>query len=107
MKPSELTAEDIAVFSRRIMEKVEFRSLPEEEKTECSMALSAAKAFAAGYAGLDMETVAFEDVTYAICVVAAEMLENRQMVAQYTGQNPTALQILDLHSTNLLPSVEA
>ena len=68
-------------------------------------ALSAARSYCAAYAGIDLDTVAFEDVAYAVCVAAAEMLDNRQMTAQYTGRNPTVMQILDMHSTNLLPSV--
>ena len=40
-----------------------------------------------------------------VLVIATEMLDNRQMTAQYTGQNPTAMQILNMHSTNLLPTV--
>lgn len=41
---------------------------------------------------------------YAILTIAAEMYDNRQMTQQYTGKNPTVMQILDMHSTNLLPS---
>ena len=39
-------------------------------------------------------------------VLAAEMIDNHQITTQYTGKNPVAMQIMDLHSTNLLPSVE-
>lgn len=39
-------------------------------------------------------------------VMAAEMLDNHQISAQYTGKNPLVYQILDMHSTNLLPSAE-
>ena len=45
-----------------------------------------------------------EDLAYAVKVMAAEMIDNRQITAQYTGKNPMVMQILDLHSTNLLPS---
>ena len=48
----------------------------------------------------------YPDITYAIKVMAAEMLDNHQISAQYTGKNPLVYQILDMHSTNLLPSVE-
>lgn len=34
------------------------------------------------------------------------MIDNRQVTMQYTGRNPTVMQILDMHSVNLLPSVE-
>ena len=45
-----------------------------------------------------------EDLAYAVKVMAAEMIDNRQITAQYTGKNPMVMQILDLHSANLLPS---
>ena len=47
-----------------------------------------------------------EDLAYAVKVLAAEMIDNHQITTQYTGKNPVAMQIMDLHSTNLLPSVE-
>lgn len=106
MKPRELTVQDVALFSRLIVEKADYEGLSEEEKQNCTLALAAAKAFAAGYAGLDMDTVDLDDVAYAALVIAAEMVDNHQMTAQYTGRNPTAMQILDMHSTNLLPKVE-
>ena len=56
------------------------------------------------YTGLDMEKTELEDLAYAVKVMAAEMIDNRQITAQYTGKNPMVMQILDLHSTNLLPS---
>ena len=51
-----------------------------------------------------MEKTELEDLAYAVKVMAAEMIDNRQITAQYTGKNPMVMQILDLHSTNLLPS---
>ena len=53
-----------------------------------------------------MEKTELEDLAYAVKVMAAEMIDNRQITAQYTGKNPMVMQILDLHSTNLLPSEE-
>ena len=47
-----------------------------------------------------------DELGYAIKTVAAEMIDNRQVTMQYTGRNPTVMQILDMHSVNLLPSVE-
>lgn len=74
------------------------------EQSECEGALSAAKAAAGAYTGLDMEKTELEDLAYAVKVMAAEMIDNRQITAQYTGKNPMVMQILDLHSANLLPS---
>ena len=67
---------------------------------------AAAKAAAAAYTGLDIEATEQEDLAYAVKVLAAEMIDNHQITTQYTGKNPVAMQIMDLHSTNLLPSVE-
>lgn len=104
MKPCDLTAADIALFSRKVFDAAEYEALSALEKQECADALTAAKAAAAAYTGLDIEASTQEDLTYAVKVLAAEMIDNHQITAQYTGKNPVAMQILDLHSTNLLPS---
>ena len=78
------------------------------------MALHCAADFVRSYTGLELSYNDLEqtgapylsDVCYAIKVLAAEMIDNHQVTAQYTGKNPLVYQILDLHSTNLLPSVE-
>ena len=105
MKPCELTPQDVAAFARLIVEQADYDGLSAAEKQTCTVALAAAKSFAAGYAGLDIENTELEDVAYAVLTIAAEMVDNHQMTAQYTGQTPTAMQILDMHSTNLLPGV--
>ncbi len=53
-----------------------------------------------------MATTEQEDLAYAVKVLAAEMIDSHQITAQYTGKNPVAMQIMDMHSSNLLPSVE-
>lgn len=106
MKVRELTASDIALFSRLIMDSSEFDTLTDLEKRECESALAAAKAVVEGYTGLDMATTEQEDLAYAVKVLAAEMIDNHQITAQYSGKNPVAMQIMDMHSSNLLPSVE-
>ena len=106
MNVRELTASDIALFSRLIMDSSEFDTLTDLERRECESALTAAKAVVEGYTGLDMATTEQEDLAYAVKVLAAEMIDNHQITAQYTGKNPVAMQIMDMHSSNLLPSVE-
>lgn len=107
MAPSELKPVDIAFFARKITESSEFEGLSDLEQMECEDALAAARAAACAYTGLDTPGMDdYPDITYAIKVMAAEMLDNHQISAQYTGKNPLVYQILDMHSTNLLPSVE-
>lgn len=107
MTPFELKPVDIAFFARKVTEYSEYEGLSDLEKMECEDALEAARAAACAYTGIDMsEMAAYPDITYAIKVMAAEMIDNHQVTAQYTGKNPLVYQILDLHSTNLLPSVE-
>ena len=106
MKVRELTASDIALFSRLIMDSSEFDTLTDLERRECESALAAAKAVVEGYTGLDMATTEQEDLAYAVKVLAAELIDSHQITAQYTGKNPVAMQIMDMHSSNLLPSVE-
>ena len=106
MMPCDLIGVDIALFARKATDLAEYNALDPEEKRECEDALAAAKAVVGSYTGLDIEKTEHEDLTYAVKVLAAEMIDNRQITTQYTGKNPVAMQIMDLHSTNLLPSVE-
>lgn len=107
MKPCEVTPALAARFARLVDSDAEYEALTEAEKREIALHLSAARGFVGGYAGLDMETCPFEDVTAALLMVFAEMTDNRQVTQQYTGRNPTVMAILDLHSTNLLPGGSA
>lgn len=94
----------MAAFARLIVEKAEYDELS-DARSRLRYGVEAAKSYVAGYTGLDIETTELEDIAYAVLVIATEMLDNRQMTAQYTGQNPTAMQIQNMHSTNLLPTV--
>ena len=106
MRPSEITAADLAVFARYCVDAEEYEKLARDEQNQVVLALNAAKGYVRGYAGLDLDQCELEDVSIAILAVGAEMLDNRQVTTQYTGQNPMVMQILDMHSTNLLPTVE-
>jgi len=97
MRPCDLMAVDIALFSRKILNTAEFDELSVLEQQECEDALAAAKAAAAAYTGLDIEATEQEDLAYAVKVLAAEMIDNHQITTQYTGKNPVAMQIMDLH----------
>ena len=106
MTVSELTAADLAVYARYVLGADDFGSLPIPTQSEVDMALKAAKGFVQNYTGTDFEKNISEDLAVAVLVVGAEMLDNRQMTAQYSTQNPMVMQILNLHSENLLPEVE-
>ena len=111
-----VTAEETAVFARLCLDKEGYADLPESERNLCQSALSAAIGFVKSYTGIkldeqtakeqgvDCETAA--ELGYAVKTVATEMIDNRQVTVQYAGRNPTVMQILDMHSVNLLPSVE-
>ena len=89
---------------------------PRGERDICLAALSAATGFVKNYTGIKLDETAArektaeydvaEELGYAVKVIAAEMIDNRQVTMQYTGRNPTVMQILDMHSVNLLPSAE-
>ena len=78
MRPCDLTAADVALFARKVLDAAEYEELSDLEKQECEGALAAAKAAAAGYTGLDVETSTLADLSYAIKVLAAEMIDNHQ-----------------------------
>ena len=103
--PSELTAYQLAHFAHMCFDPADFDGLPPEERQEIAMILDLAVSYCGSYAGLDMTQEQPDSICYAVLAVGAEMLENRQMTQQYSTQNPTVMQILDMYSTNLLPSV--
>jgi hypothetical protein len=107
MRPSEVTPAVAARFARLVNDDAEYEALPEADRREVELHLSAARGFVTGYTGLDLDTCPYEDVSAALLMVFAELTDNRQVTQQYTGQNPTVLAILSLHSTNLLPGGRA
>lgn len=106
MIPAEIRAVDIALFARLILDEADYPALSDAERMGCESALAAAKAAVEGYTGLSMQDCQLEDISYAIKTMAAEMVDNHQITSQSGTMNPTVLQILNMHSTNLLPSVE-
>ena len=102
--PSELTAYQLAHFAHMCFDPADFDALPPEEQQEVAMILDMAVSYCGSFAGLDMNADQPDAILYAVLAVGAEMYENRQMTQQYSTQNPTVLQILAMHSTNLLPT---
>lgn len=100
------------MFARLCVDSCEYDKLNSDEQRMCESVAIAAERFAGGMTGLSCaredgaDEDANADLRYAVLVLAAEMIDNRQMTAQYTSQNPTVMQILGMHSTNLLPGVE-
>ncbi len=64
---------------------------------------SAATAFILGYTGISKDELnEYEDITVACCCIVDDMYNNRSMTVSRETLNPTARQILDSHSRNLL-----
>lgn len=103
--PSSLTAYQLAHFCHLCFDEADFSAMPAEEQAEIAMILDLAVSYCGSYAGLDMDVDQPDAVRYAVLAVGAEMYENRQTTQQYSTQNPTVMQILDMYSTNLLPTV--
>lgn len=106
MTVNELTPADLASYARYTLGAEEFDSLPKETQRDVEMALAAAKGHVQSYTGTNFETNLAPELAVAVLTIGAEMLDNRQMTAQYSTQNPMVMQILNLHSENLLPEVE-
>lgn len=108
----QVTPAELALFARLIFETADFTDLPSDDQAMCSALALAAERYCSGQTGLACardgatDTDENDDLRYAVLTVGAEMLDNRQMTAQYSTQNPTVTQILAMHSVNLLPSVE-
>lgn len=96
MKLSELTAEVI-------MTHCGVSDSSEETVQLLGMYKAAATAFILGYTGIPTEKLdSFEDITVACCCIIDDMYNNRSMTVSCDRLNPTARQILDMHSRNLL-----
>lgn len=115
MRIPKVEADEFAVFARVTISSADYDILPPDLKAMCSGAVISAERMASSYTGLPCERDAGEgetdpdpndDLRYAVLVTAAEMYDNRQIVTQYQTRNPTVMQILNLHSTNLLPTPE-
>jgi len=100
---SEITAFDLAVYARYAITLSDYNALA--NKGEIELALEAAKGYVRNYTNVDLDSSLDSELAVAVLVVGAEMLDNRQMTAQYSTQNPLVKQILDMHSSNLLPEV--
>lgn len=56
-----------------------------------------------GYTGIPLGMLDnYEDITFACCCIIDDMYNNRSMTISRDTLNPTARQILDMHSKNLL-----
>ena len=55
MRPSEITAADLAVFARYCVDAEEYEKLARNEQSQVALALNAAKGYVRGYAGLDLD----------------------------------------------------
>lgn len=107
MKASELTAQNLAEYARYSLGADEFNALPAETVAEISMALTASLNYVSKYCNIDLSTNTDEDLALAVLVVASEMLDNRQLTAQYSARNPLVLSILEMHRYNFFPYEEA
>lgn len=91
MKLSELTAEVIRAHCG-------ISDNSEETALLLGMYRAAATAFILGYTGISADKLDdYEDMTVACCCIIDDMYNNRSMTV-----SPTARQILDMHSRNLL-----
>lgn len=63
----------------------------------------AAVSFILGYTGIPREKLdEYEDITVACCCMVDDMYNNRSMTVSRDTLNPTARDILNLHSRNFL-----
>ncbi|EOS27625.1 hypothetical protein C806_00072 [Lachnospiraceae bacterium 3-1] len=79
---------------------------PEEaEKREIGIALVSAREYVKTYTGLSEEEIdQHEDITIAVCILVADMFENKSLYLDYKSKetNKTVEAILGMHSVNLI-----
>ena len=97
-KVSDITVTDVTDYLR----------IPEvtaEDTALLTTALNVAKQFVMSYTGLDDEGMdAHEDLVIVIYVLCSSMYDNRAYYVDKSNLNNVVESILNLHSTNLLPT---
>lgn len=93
MKLSELTAEDVILHAR----------VEGDDKTLVPHILGAVKSYVLNYTGLTADEADKEqELSIAALCLAADMLENRSVIAENSNENMTVKTILSMHSRNLI-----
>ena len=104
MKVSEIGIAEVVIYMRvDEAEKDGFENVKAD--LEIKMILDAAKAFVRGQTGLtDEEMDQYEDLTIAVCMVAAEFYDTRayHLEASKVTVNPAAAAIINQHCRTLL-----
>lgn len=97
-KVSDITVTDVTDYLR----------IPEvtaEDTSLLTTALNVAKQYVMSYTGLDAEGMdAHEDLVIVIYVLCQSMYDNRSYYVDKSNLNNVVESILNLHSTNLLPT---
>lgn len=97
-KVSDITVTDVTDYLR-------IPEITAEDTALLTTALNVAKQFVMSYTGLDDEGMdAHEDLVIVIYVLCQSMYDNRAYYVDKSNINNVVESILNLHSTNLLPT---
>lgn len=97
-KVSDITVTDVTDYLR-------IPEITAEDTALLTTALNVAKQFVMSYTGLDAEGMdAHEDLVIVIYVLCQSMYDNRAYYIDKSNLNNVVESILNLHSTNLLPT---
>ena len=104
MANSEITkVSDITVTN--VTDYLRIPEVTAEDTALLTTALNVAKEFVKSYTGLDDEGMdAHEDLVSVIYVLCSSMYDNRAYYVDKSNLNNVVESILNLHSTNLLPT---
>lgn len=95
---SEITIKNISDYL-----KLDFEMLEDNEKTELSVILSAAKTFIKDYTGLSESQIDdYDSFVIAVYVLCADMYDNRSYYVDKNSLNQVVQTILGMYSINLL-----
>ena len=104
MANSEITK----VSDIQVTDVTDYLRIPEitaEDTALLTTALNVAKQYVMSYTGLDAEGMdAHEDLVIVIYVLCQSMYDNRSYYVDKSNLNNVVESILNLHSTNLLPT---
>ena len=99
-KVSDITVSDVTAYLR-------IPEVTSDDTAFLTTALNVAKSYIMSYTGLDAEGMdAHEDLVIVIYVLCQQMYDNRAYYVDKSNINNVVDSILNLHSRNLMPTVE-
>jgi len=89
-----------------VADYIRLSEVSQDDMNTIETIIEVAKAFICKYTGLGINDLdKHSDFIIVVLILCQDMYDNRSLIVDNTNMNKVVTTILDLHSTNLLPSV--